>query len=127
MIAKIGFILLVMITSGTLFLLDYYLKQDREENSKQLHSFVQQTRNVAKAMSSAKEKFEMELITDLARCEDSATKTNIDYLALMLKVVPSKHGQPYMPPEVIDEAAGLLLNEKADCKKIYQNRLKEGI
>ncbi len=127
MVAKIGFVLLVLITSGILYLLDYYLKQDQEENSKQLHSFVQQTRNVAKAMASAKEKFEMELMTDLAHCQDSAVKTNTDYLGLIIKVVPIKHGQPVIPPEVLDEAANLLLNEKADCKRIYDSRLKEGV
>jgi hypothetical protein len=127
MIAKISFVLLVLITSGTLFMLDYYLKQDQEENSKQLHSFVQQTRNTAKAMSSAKERFEMELMTNLAHCQDDAVKTNSDYLGLILKIVPKKHGQPVMPPEVLDEAAGLLLSEKAECKNTYNSRLKEGI
>ncbi len=126
MVARIGFVLLVLISSGTLFLLDYYLKQDQEENTKQLHSFVQQTRNVAKAMSTAKEKFEMELMTDLAHCQENAAKSNRDYLGLLMKVVPNKRGQP-MPADVLDEAAGLLMSEKAECKATYDTRMGEGV
>jgi alpha-D-ribose 1-methylphosphonate 5-triphosphate synthase subunit PhnH len=126
MIAKIGFVLLVLISSGTLFMLDYYLKQDQVENSKQLHSFVQQTRNAAKAMSTAKEKFQMELITDLAHCQEIAAKSNRDYLGLIVKAVPLKHGQP-LPTAVLDEAAELLLSEKADCVITYDSRTNAGI
>jgi hypothetical protein len=126
MIAKIGFVLLVLISSGTLFMLDYYLKQDQAENSKQLHSFVQQTRNAAKAMTTAKEKFEMELMTDLARCQEKAAKSNRDYLGIMLKAVPLKHGQS-LPPVVLEEAAGLLMSEKAECVVTYDSRLNAGI
>jgi hypothetical protein len=126
MIAKIGFVLLVLISSGTLFMLDYYLKQDKVENAKQLHSFVQQTRNAAKAMSTAKEKFEMELMTDLAHCQEIAAQSNRNYLGLILKAVPLKHGQP-LPTAVLDEAGGLLLSEKAECVATYDSRMKAGI
>src|ERR1035438_6717952 len=104
MIAKIGFVMLVLISCGTLYMLDFYLKQDQEENTKQLHSFVQQTRDVALAKTSAREKFEMLLMTDLARCQESAQKTFDNYHNLIQKAAPNKHGEPFIPKEVLNEA-----------------------
>lgn len=126
MIAKIGFVALVLISCGTLFLLDYYIKQDQEENTQQLHNFVQQTHEIAKAKSSAKEKFEMQLTTDLAHCQDNVLKTNNAYILLIQQVAPIKHGVAKISNEVLDKAAALLADEKAECKKSYDARLQEG-
>lgn len=127
MIAKIGFVVLVFISCGTLYMLDFYLKQDQEENTKQLHTFVQQTRNVALAKTSAREKFEMQLMTDLARCQENAQKTFNNYHNLIQKAAPNKHGEPVISNEVLNEATSLLANEKTDCKKSYDTRLHDGI
>ena len=127
MIAKIGFVVLVLISSGTLYLLDYILKQDQDENSKQLHSFVKQTREEAEAKVAAKEKFEMQLMTDLAHCQENAKKRNDDYLSLIQKAAPRKHGELIISSDILNDAALFLTNEKADCKKTYDDRLREGI
>ena len=130
MIAKIGFVALVLISCGTLFLLDYYLKQDQEENTQQLHTFVQQTREIAKAKISAKEQFEMRLMTDIAHCQDNALKTYNAYILLLEQTIPIKHGAPNgvpkIPKEILDQATALLADEKAECKKNYDARLQEG-
>ena len=126
MIAKIGFVALVLISSGTLYLLDYYLKQDQEENTKQLHNFVQQTREKAKAKISARERFELELTTDVAHCREDALNTYNFYIQLIKKAAPTKHGEPYISKEVLDESATLLVEEKNECKNIYDRRLREG-
>ena len=126
MIAKIGFVALVLISCGTLYLLDYYLKQDQEENSQQLHSFVQQTRELAKAKISAKEKFEMQLTTDIAHCQENALKTYSAYSLLIQKIAPLKHGEPLIPQVILHNATDLLAQENTECKKTYDARLQEG-
>src|ERR1035438_1210257 len=114
MIAKIGFVILVLISCGTLYMLDFYLKQDQEENTKQLHTFVQQTRDVALAKTSAKEKFEMQLMTDLAHCQESASKTYNNYLGLIQKAAPIRRGEPIIAKDILNEAAKLQANEKSE-------------
>jgi len=127
MIAKIGFVILVLFSCGTLFLLDYYLKQDQEENSKQLHYFVQQTRDVAKAKSTAKEKFEMQIMTDLAHCQDNAQQTYNKYISLIQRVAPNKNGKPAIPMDIQYEATSLQAYTKAECTRTYDTRMNEGI
>ena len=126
MIAKIGFVALVLISCGTLYLLDYYLKLDQEENTKQLHNFVQQTRETAKTKVSARERFELELTTDVAHCHEYVLNTYNSYIQLLKKAAPIKHGEPFIPNEILDEAAALLAEEKAECKKTYDTRLLKG-
>jgi hypothetical protein len=127
MIAKIGFVMLVLISCGTLYMLDFYIKQDQEENSKQLHSFVQQTRDIALAKTSAKERFESQLVTDLARCQDNALKAYNNYLGLIRKSAHSKHGAPAIPEDILRQAVTLQTNQKNDCKNIYDTKIREGI
>ncbi len=126
MIAKIGFVALVLISCGTLYLLDYYLKLDQEENTKQLHNFVQQTRETEKSKVSARERFELDLTTDVAHCHEDALNTYNSYIRLIKKVAPTKNGEPYISKEVLDEAAALLVEEKNECKNIHDTRLREG-
>jgi hypothetical protein len=77
-------------------------------------------------MTSAKEKFDMELMSDLAHCQENAVKSNRDYLGIILKVVPHKNGQT-LPTDVLDEAAAMLINEKAECVVTYDSRINAGI
>jgi hypothetical protein len=127
MIAKIGFVMLVLISCGTLYLLDFYIKQDQEENSKQLHSFVQQTREIGLAKTSAKERFEMQLMTDLAHCQENALKNYNNYLSLIQKVAQDKHGTSVIPEDILSQAITLQSNQKTECKNIYDTRLHDGI
>jgi hypothetical protein len=126
MITKIGFVALALIAWGTLFLLDYYLKQDQEENTRQLHAFVQQTRDQAKARSSAREQFETQLLNDATRCQDNSIKIHNAYVDLIVKVAPKKHGQTIMPSEILEQANSFLSDKKTECRNIYDERLREG-
>jgi hypothetical protein len=126
MIAKIGFVTLVLISCGSLFLLDYYIKQDQEENSKQLHNFVQQNHEKEKKQTFERRRFELQLTTNFTYCSENARKTYNAYIQLIQKAAPIKHGETVISKEILDEAATLLVEEKARCKKVYDNRMQEG-
>lgn len=125
MVAKIGFVLLVLISCGALYLLDYYLKQDQEDNSQQLHSFVQHTRELAQSKIDAKEKFEIQVTSELAHCQEKALKTYNAYIVLIQNAAPVKHGLPVIPQTILDDASMLLTDENAECKKTYDAKLRE--
>jgi len=122
MITKLGLIALTLISLGLFYLLDYYLVQDKKDNAEQLHAFVQQTQY----MSKAREKYEMQLMSDIASCQKEALMTHNLYVDLIRKVASTKDEQPHIPAKVIGDAASILEQQISKCKKIYDIRLHEG-
>lgn len=110
-----------------MYLLDFYLKQDQEENAKQLHSFVKQTRDTANAKTYAKEKLEIQLMSDNVHCQKNALKTYNAYFQLIQKVAPDNHGKPMVTESIHEEAKAILVREKSECQKIHDAKLIEGI
>jgi hypothetical protein len=107
-------------------MLDYFINQDNKESAEQLHAFVQQSQQMTKAQSLAKEKFEMQLMSDIARCQKDALLTHNLYVDLIHKVASNKGEHPDISPEVIGDAANILERQISKCKKIYDTRLIEG-
>jgi|GEM_PF-2253075 hypothetical protein len=132
MITKIGFIILALIAWGSLFLLDYYLKQDQVESTRQLHDFVQQARDQEKARTTARKKFELQLLADYSHCEESAVKFHNAYVDLIREAAPIKQAAPIkrepapVPGNILERANSLLSDKKTECKIIYDERLREG-
>lgn len=126
MITKISIAVLILFSCGTLYLLDYFLKQDQKADASQMHSFLQKTRDEANARAEAKVRFEAQTHADLTSCQNSATKTNADYLSLIQKALPSKRGPSAIPPNILDEAALLLQSASAECQKTYDAKLRDG-
>ena len=126
MITKISFVLLALIAWGSLFLLDYYLKQDQVESTRQLHDFVQQTREQEKARSAAKKQFELQLLADANRCEENAIKFHNAYVDLIRNAAPTKHEKTFMPSKILEQANSLLSEKKTECKNTYDERLRRG-
>jgi hypothetical protein len=87
---------------------------------------VQQTRDQAKARSSAKEQFEIQLLNDATRCQENSIQIHNAYVDLVLKVAPKKHGKTIMPSEILEQANSFLMDKKNECKHIYDERLHEG-
>ena len=127
MISKIGFIVLAIISCVSLYALDYLLKQDQQESSEQLHSFVNQTHEIAKSKSEARQKLEVQLMGEIARCQKNALQTHNAYVQLIHKAAPMKNGQPIIASEIIGDAASILTGEMSECKKTFDQRLQEGM
>ncbi len=127
MISKIGLIALALISFGCLYMLDYFLHQDQKNSSEQLHAFVQQSQEMTKAQALAREKFEMQLMSDIARCQKEALQTHNLYVDLIRKVASTKDEHPYISTDVIGDAAGILEHQISKCKKAYDSRLLDGI
>jgi hypothetical protein len=127
MISKIGLIALALISFGCLYMLDYYLHQDQKNTTEQLHAFVQQSQEMTKTQALAREKFEMQLMSDIARCQKEALETHNLYVDLIRKVTSSKDERHYASSDVIGDAAGILERQIYKCKKAYDSRLLDGI
>lgn len=108
-------------------MLDYFLHQDQKNSSEQLHAFVQQSQEMTKAQALAREKFEMQLMSDIARCQKEALQTHNLYVDLIRKVASTKDEHPYISTDVIGDAAGILEHQISKCKKAYDSRLLDGI
>ncbi len=126
MIIKISIVLLILISGGTLYLVDYLLKQDQKETAAQLHQSMQQTQAEAKARARAKDRFEARLRDDLANCQTTAIKAYSDYVSLIQKAAPKKRGQPVIASAILDEATKLQAGASAECRNTYDKKLREG-
>jgi hypothetical protein len=127
MISKVGLIALALISFGCLYMMDYFLHQDQKNSAEQLHAFVKQSQEMTKAQALAREKFEMQLMSDIARCQKEALQTHNLYVDLIRKVATTKDEQPRISTDVIGDAAGILEHQISKCKKTYDLRLLEGI
>jgi hypothetical protein len=125
MIAKLGFIILILMSICLLYTLDYFIKQDQEENTVQMHHFLKQTHDTAQAKLDMINKVKTKLLIDLDRCEKIASNTNADYLLLIQKYVPTRHGKLELDSKLVDDAASLLYKQRAECKEIYDLKLQE--
>ena len=127
MIAKLGFLILILMTICLLYMLDYFIKQDQEENTVQMHHFMKQTHDAAQAKLDKVNEVKTELLVDLDRCEKVASKTNANYLLLIQKYIPPKHGKVDLDRKIVSDAATLLNNQRTECKELYELKLKEVI
>jgi hypothetical protein len=126
MIIRIGIVLLALIAGGTLFALDYLIKQDQKESAEQMHQVMQQTRAAAQTRAEAKARFESQLLASLSDCQANALKTHYDYVGLIQKAVNRKRAKSAIPEDILDEAAELQSSARAECKNYYDKRLIEG-
>ena len=122
MVTKLGLIALILISCGLFFLLDYFLNQDKKNNVEQLHAFVQQNQHITKA----REKYEMQLMSDIASCQKEALLTHNLYVDLIHKVASNKDEHSHVPAKIIGDAASILEQQISKCKIIYDTRLLEG-
>ena len=122
MISKIGLIALALISCGLIYMLDYFLNQDKKDSAEQLHAFVQQTHQIGKD----REKFEMQLMSDIASCQKEALMTHNMYVDLIHKVASNNEEHPYISSKIIGDAANILERQISKCKKTYESRLNEG-
>jgi hypothetical protein len=127
MISKIGLIALALISFGCLYMLDYYLHQDQKNTTEQLHAFVQQSQEMTKAQALAREKLEMQLMSDIALCQKEALQTHNLYVDLIRKAASTRDEHSNISTDVIGDAAGILEHQIYKCKKAYDSRLLEGI
>lgn len=108
-------------------MLDYSTNQDNKESAEHLHAFVQQSQQMTKVQSSAREKFEMQLMSDIARCQKEALLTHNLYVNLIHKIASSKDERPDISIAVIGDAASILEHQISKCKQSYDTRLAEGM
>lgn len=129
MVKKIVAVVLIVLTAGSWFYLDYLNKQQLQE-AEELRKSMEQARAVAlakaKAAAEAKAKFEAAILADLNACKATAEKAKEDFLAQNQKPVRRKPGQFTIPQAAQDEAAKTLEAANAACQATYDSRLKSG-
>jgi hypothetical protein len=124
-IKKIVAAVLIVLSAGGWFYLDYLNKQE-QKFAEQSRIEMEQVRAKAKAHAEAKAKFEAQIMADLTACKASAEKAKEEYLTQHQKPVKRKPGEFTVPQESIDEAAKTLDAANAACQATYTTRLSNG-
>ncbi len=129
MVKKIVAVVLIVVTGGAWFYLDYRNKQEIQE-AEELRRAMEQARAqalaLAKSMAEAKAKFEAQILADLTACKTAAEQAKQDFLDQNKKPVRRKPGQFTIPQAALDEAAKTQEAANAACQSTYDSRLKTG-
>lgn len=124
MIKKIVAAVLIVLSAGAWFYLDYLNKQE-QKFAEQSRIEMQEARAKAQARASEKAKFETQIMADLTACKATAEKAKEEYLTQHQKPARKK-GEFTVPQENIDEAAKTLDAANAACQATYTTRLSSG-
>ncbi|MDP2805024.1 MAG: hypothetical protein Q8O24_03700 [Gallionellaceae bacterium] len=124
MIKKIVAAVLIVLSAGGWFYLDYLNKQE-QKFAEQSRIEMQQARAKAQARAADKAKFETQIMADLTACKAVAEKAKEEYLTQHQKPARKK-GEFTVPQESIDEAAKILDAANATCQATYTTRLSSG-
>jgi hypothetical protein len=125
MVKKIVAGVLIVLSAGGWFYLDYRNKQELKF-AEQSRLELEQVRAKAQARAAAKSKFEAQIMADLTACKEAAEKAKTEYLTQYQKPVKRKPGEFTVPQENIDEAAKTLDTANAACQATYTTRLSAG-
>lgn len=129
MVKKVIAIVLIVLSAGAWFYLDYLNKQElqaAEEMRQAMERARVEAAAKAKAAAEARAKFEADLKAELATCQAAAEKTKADYLTANSKPVPKKPGQFVIPKGVQEEADKKLAEDNAACQQAYDTKLQTG-
>jgi len=124
-IKKIVAAVLIVLSAGGWFYLDYLNKQE-QKFAEQSRIEMQQARAKAQARAAEKATFETQIMADLTACKAAAEKAKEEYLTQHQKPVKRKPGEFTVPQENIDEAAKTLDAANAACQTNYTSRLSSG-
>ncbi len=129
MVKKVVAVVLIVLSAGAWFYLDYLNKQELKAAEELRQAMAQaraQAMAKAKALAEARAKFEAQIAADLTACKATAEKAKEDFLEANKKPVPRKKGQFAVPQAAQDEAAKNLEAANAACQSTYDTRLKSG-
>lgn len=120
-------VLLIMLTGGAWFALDYMNRQEQMQ-AKAIQSGLQLAKMEARNRSRMQSSIDSLINGAETSCEAAADKAQSDYVALLQKLMPVKRKiQLPVPQPVLDEAAALTVNAKAECKRQMEEMQKKGL
>ncbi|HLP99062.1 MAG TPA: hypothetical protein VK149_11495 [Sideroxyarcus sp.] len=129
MVKKIAAVVLILLTGGTWFYLDYLNKQEilaAEQSRQAMEQARAQAKARAEALAAARAKFEADIATELTACKATAEQAKTDYVTQHQVPVRKKPGQFTIPKAVADEATKMLETANAACQTTYDTRLANG-
>jgi hypothetical protein len=126
MVKKIVAVLLILVTGGAWFYLDYQNKQEQIA-AVEMRKAMEQLRAQAQMRAAAKAKFEAQILADMTTCKATADKAKEDFLAAHQKPVKRKPGQFTISQADTDEAAKTQEAANLACQAAYDNHLKSGM
>ena len=126
MLKKVIGIIIICVTGGALLYLDCLNKQEKG-SAEQIRMGLDHLRAQGKLRGVAKEAQASQQLAALKQCQLAADNASTAYNVIIHEVAPRKRGQIVMPPGVTEETAKILPAARAECQKMYDARIKEGV
>jgi pantothenate synthetase len=118
---------LIFLLGGGWLALDYLNKQE-QARALEIHKGIEQARLESKRRLGKRSNFESVIHATQADCEAAADKAKVDYMALMLKILPVKsRALGGLPQTVSSQAEAILQSAKTECQSTATNILSKGI
>jgi hypothetical protein len=126
MIKQIVAILLVVLSAGAWFYLDYMNKQELMASGQMRLALAQMRQTEEENRARAKAKFEAAARNEFIDCLGEAERARSKYINTNISPIPKKPDLLFITRPVLEEATKILAASTVACQLAYDSRLKKG-